>query len=110
MYSNGMAYLLWLPCCLFICGLHRFYLGKPISGIIWFFTFGLIGFGQFIDLFLIPGMVAQANGRFGYGGNNNVNTVIVNVGNRGRRRRRDDDYDDEEEEEEDDRPRRRRRS
>jgi hypothetical protein len=74
---------------------------------LWLFTFGLLGFGQLLDLILIPGMVAQANvrsGRFG-NQNTNVNTVVVNVNEgRGRRRRYDDDYDDDD----DVRPRRRR--
>jgi TM2 domain-containing membrane protein YozV len=63
MYSNGTAYLLWLLCFLGLCGIHRFYAGKPISGLIWLFTGGLLFIGQFIDLFLIPGMVDQANRR-----------------------------------------------
>ncbi len=65
MTSPGMAYLLWLLGLLGFCGIHRFYLGKPITGLIWFFTVGLLGIGQIIDLFLIPGMVERANHRFG---------------------------------------------
>jgi TM2 domain-containing membrane protein YozV len=61
MYSNGTAYLLWLACLFGFCGIHRFYVGKPVSGLIWLFTFGLLYIGQFIDLFLIPGMVEEAN-------------------------------------------------
>jgi TM2 domain-containing membrane protein YozV len=45
------------------CGIHRFYVGRPITGIIWFLTAGLLFIGQFIDLFLIPGMVDSANQR-----------------------------------------------
>ena len=103
-----MAYILWLPGVFLICGLHRLYVGKVLSGILWFCTFGLLGIGQFIDLFLIPAMVAQANARIGgYGNrNNNLNTVVVNVHNSRGRRRRDDD--DDEEEEVEPRPRRRR--
>ncbi|MDJ0592536.1 MAG: NINE protein [Pleurocapsa sp. MO_226.B13] len=41
--------------------MHRFYLGKPISGLIWFFTWGLFGMGQIFDLLLIPGMVEEKN-------------------------------------------------
>jgi TM2 domain-containing membrane protein YozV len=61
MHSSGVAYLLWLGCFLGLCGLHRFYLGKPVTGLLWLFTFGLLGVGQLLDLLLIPGMVAQAN-------------------------------------------------
>ena len=65
MTSPGMAYLLWLLCFVGFCGIHRFYLGKPITGLIWLFTGGLLLVGQVIDLFLIPGMVETANRRFG---------------------------------------------
>ena len=109
MLSTGVAYVLWLPGLVLICGLHRFYAGKPVSGVLWLFTFGLLGFGQLIDLLLIPSMIADANARRGYGygnRNTNVNTVVVNV-DRGRGRR-DDDYDDDEDDYYD-RPRRRRR-
>ena len=61
MYSSGVAYLLWLAGFLGLCGLHRFYLGKPWTGLLWLFTVGLFGIGQLIDLILIPGMAAQAN-------------------------------------------------
>jgi TM2 domain-containing membrane protein YozV len=63
MYSNGIAYLLWLGCFFGFCGLHRFYLGKPLTGLLWLFTLGLLGIGQLIDLILIPGLVDQANRR-----------------------------------------------
>lgn len=105
MLSTGVAYLLWFGWLMGLCGIHRFYAGKPLTGIIWLFTLGLLGIGQFIDLFLIPSMIAKANAQHGYGGygNRNTNTVIVNVNNSSGRSRRDD-YDDE-----DDRPRRKRR-
>jgi TM2 domain-containing membrane protein YozV len=64
MQSTGVAYLCWLACLFGFCGIHRFYLGKPITGIVWFFTLGLFGFGQIIDLFLIPGAVERNNLRF----------------------------------------------
>ncbi|HEV3146422.1 MAG TPA: NINE protein [Gemmataceae bacterium] len=63
MLSPGVAYLLWLPGLIGICGLHRFYAGKPITGLIWLFTGGLLFVGQLIDLFLIPSMIAGANAR-----------------------------------------------
>ncbi len=59
--SAGIGYLLWLGCFFGFCGLHRFYMGKWVSGLIWLFTFGLLGIGQFIDLFLIPSMTTNAN-------------------------------------------------
>jgi TM2 domain-containing membrane protein YozV len=66
MYSAGVAYLLWLGCIVGFCGLHRFYAGKVLTGLLWFFTLGLLRFGQLLDLILIPGMIAQANYRIGW--------------------------------------------
>ena len=60
-HSKTIGYLLWI---FGFTGAHRFYYGKPISGAIWFFTFGLLGIGWLIDLFLIPGMDRQADARF----------------------------------------------
>ncbi|AFY79071.1 MAG: TM2 domain-containing protein [Hydrococcus sp. C42_A2020_068] len=57
----GIAYLLWALGFFGICGIHRFYMGKTTSGIVWLLTAGLCGFGQFIDVVLIPGMVQERN-------------------------------------------------
>jgi len=59
--KNSTAYILWFACIFGICGIHRFYLGRNLSGVIWLFTFGFLGVGQLIDLFLIPGMVDARN-------------------------------------------------
>lgn len=61
MKSKGIAYLLWLVGIFGILGLHRFYLGKIGTGILWFFTGGLLGFGALIDLFTIGSKVDQYN-------------------------------------------------
>lgn len=61
MRSIGTSYLLWFACLVGICGVHRFYNGKWITGLIWFFTLGLLGIGQFLDLIFIPGMVRSTN-------------------------------------------------
>ena len=60
-HSKTLGYLLWI---FGFTGAHRFYYGKPISGTIYFFTFGLLGIGWFVDLFLIPGMDRQADLRY----------------------------------------------
>jgi TM2 domain-containing membrane protein YozV len=60
-----MAYLLWLAGLLGFCGIHRFYVGKPLTALLWLFTGGLLFVGQIIDLFLIPGMVDRANRKVG---------------------------------------------
>jgi hypothetical protein len=56
-----VAYLLWSLSLVGFCDLQRFYNRKPLSGTLWLFTFGLCGIGQLVDLFLIPGLVEQAN-------------------------------------------------
>lgn len=61
MKSSGLAYLLWCACFFGGCGIHRLYLGKYGTGVLYLFTFGLFGIGQLIDLFRIPGMVEQEN-------------------------------------------------
>jgi len=60
-HSTVVGYLLWI---FGFTGSHRFYFGKPVSGVIWFFTLGLCGIGWLIDLFLIPGMNRSASQRF----------------------------------------------
>lgn len=57
----ALAYLLWIPCMFGVSGLHRFYTGRWVSGLIWLFTGGLCGIGQVIDLIFIPRMVDDHN-------------------------------------------------
>ncbi len=66
MYKSSVGYALW---CLFIVGLggvHRIYLGKYGTGVLWLLTWGLFGIGQFIDLFRMRSLVRDANVRDGY--------------------------------------------
>ena len=60
-HSNLMGYLLWI---FGFIGAHRFYYGKQITGVIWFFTLGLFFVGWIIDLFLIPSMEREAESRY----------------------------------------------
>ncbi|MEH6552112.1 MAG: TM2 domain-containing protein [Pseudomonadales bacterium] len=60
-HSKFMGYLLWI---FGFMGAHRFYYGKQITGVIWFFTLGLFFIGWIIDLFLIPMMDRDADHRF----------------------------------------------
>ena len=65
MKTPGIAYLFWLFGLVGFCGIHRFYAGKWVTGIIWLLTGGLLFIGQLIDLILIPGHVDRANVRDG---------------------------------------------
>ncbi len=60
-HSRTVGYLLWL---IGFTGAHRFYFGKPVTGVIWFLTFGLLGIGWLVDLFLIPSMDRETDYRF----------------------------------------------
>jgi len=60
-HSKTMGYILWL---FGFTGSHRFYFGRPVSGTIYFFTFGLLLIGWIVDLFLIPSLDREANLRF----------------------------------------------
>jgi TM2 domain-containing membrane protein YozV len=44
-------------------GLHRFYMGKVVTGIIWLCTAGLLGFGWLYDLWTLNEQVSEINGR-----------------------------------------------
>lgn len=60
-HRKTIGYILWL---IGFTGSHRFYYGKPFMGTVYFFTFGLLGIGWLIDLFLIPALDRQADLRF----------------------------------------------
>jgi len=61
MASKGGAYICWCACFFGFCGIHRFYLGKPFTGILWLCTFGFFYIGQILDLFLISSTVEKQN-------------------------------------------------
>ena len=60
-HLKSIGYILWL---FGFTGSHRFYYGKPVTGTIYFFTFGLFLIGWIVDIFLIPGMDREADRRF----------------------------------------------
>jgi TM2 domain-containing membrane protein YozV len=67
-HNKVIGYLFWL---FGFTGAHRFYYGRPVTGVIWLFTAGLLGIGWIIDVFLIPGMDDESNrlyltGRYDY--------------------------------------------
>jgi TM2 domain-containing membrane protein YozV len=45
-------------------GAHRFYFGRPVSGTVWLFTFGLLLLGWLADLFLMQSLARDARRRF----------------------------------------------
>ena len=55
------SYLFWLCWFAGFAGLHRIYNKKFLTGLLWFFTWGLFGMGQIVDLLLIPSMVEEHN-------------------------------------------------
>lgn len=82
MKSKGIAYFLWFF--LGWAGIHRFYVGKVVTGLLYLFTFGLLGFGWFIDLFLLSGYVDMYNvlhkSQNGFIVNNNITISSPNDG------------------------------
>lgn len=60
-HSKTIGYILWI---FGFLGAHRFYYGKQISGLIYFFTLGLFFIGWIVDLFLIPSMSEEADVRY----------------------------------------------
>jgi TM2 domain-containing membrane protein YozV len=60
-HSVLVGYIFWV---LGFLGAHRFFFGKPLTGILWFFTGGLLLVGWIVDLFLIPKMAEEADARF----------------------------------------------
>lgn len=56
-----VGYVVWL---LGVFGAHRFYFGKPLTGILWFLTGGLFLIGWIIDLFFVSAMAEEANQRY----------------------------------------------
>lgn len=64
-HSLVIGYVLWFF--FGLLGVHRFYYGKPITGVIWFCTLGLLGVGWIVDAFLMPLMDNAADSKFAPG-------------------------------------------
>jgi len=90
MASKGVAYLLWLFWLVGLGGIHRFYAGKPLSGLLWLLTWGFFGIGQVLDLLLIPNMIDEKNLKYIALHRNTqpvTQQVVVNIDNTPRRRK-----------------------
>lgn len=55
MENSEKSFVATLILCILLGGLgvHRFYVGKIGTGIIWLLTFGLLGIGVLVDLIII---------------------------------------------------------
>lgn len=59
MYSTRTAYLLWIASFFGVAGLHRLYMGKIGSGILYLLTWGLFGFGTIYDGITMPDQIRE---------------------------------------------------
>ena len=75
-HSLLVGYLLWI---FGFLGAHRFYFGRPVSGTVYLFTFGLFGIGWFVDLFLMPSLERQAHSSYAVGAINYTVTWVLLV-------------------------------
>ncbi len=63
--DKGTAWMLWALSWMGVGGLHRFYLGKPWTGLLYLCTYNLAGIGLLVDAFTLNEQVAWANERMG---------------------------------------------
>ena len=75
-HSLLVGYLLWI---FGFLGAHRFYFGRPVSGTVYLFTFGLLGIGWLVDLFLMPSLERQADSSYAVGAINYTITWVLLV-------------------------------
>lgn len=60
-HNLAMGYILWI---FGFMGAHRFYYGRPVTGTIWFLTFGFFLIGWLVDLALMPSLDRSADLRY----------------------------------------------
>ena len=61
--STAITYLLWVVGGLGVLGLHRFYLGKWKSGLLYLLTGGLFGIGWLLDFWGLNWKISEANSK-----------------------------------------------
>lgn len=59
--ETGIAYLLWALSLVGLAGMHRFYIGKIGTGLLFLFTGGLLGLGTIYDAFTLSRQVNETN-------------------------------------------------
>ena len=59
--STSTAFILWFACVFGLFGIHRFYMGRWFTGLLYLATFGFLGVGQLVDLIRLRGMVQDEN-------------------------------------------------
>eukprot|EP00741_Cyanophora_paradoxa_P005479 tig00000889_g5311.t1 len=62
-YHISTAYLLWMVSWFGVAGLHRLYVGKICTGLLWLFTLGLFMVGTIVDAFLARNLPAAPHHR-----------------------------------------------
>lgn len=60
MKSLQTAYILWAGSIMGFAGLHHFYLGRPLRGVLWLMTWGLFGIGTVYDALTMERQVRRA--------------------------------------------------
>ena len=75
-HSLLVGHLLWI---FGFLRAHRFYFGRPVSGTVYLFTFGLLGIGWLVDLFLMPSLERQSDSSYAVGAINYTVTWVLLV-------------------------------
>jgi hypothetical protein len=63
-----VAYVLWCGTFLGLAGMHRYYLGRVGTGVLYTLSWGLFGVGTIVDFFRMQRLVDEANLRERYRG------------------------------------------